>query len=153
MFFSIFACLPGRPIEKPQKQSKRCLSGIRCCLSLVFHQVFGVKIECESKVTFTVVSQSPKNRKFKKIIFFAYFPGINMSLFPGSLFEKPEKRSKTGLLGIKCCQSLVFCPVFSLKIKYEVKITFTAMWKKPQKVKKSLFLDPVNSAEVKWAKI
>ena len=89
VFLPIFACLPGRPIKKPQKRSKTRLPGIRCCLLLVFHQVFGVKIKCESKVTFTVVSQSPKSRKSQKIIFFAYFPGINMSLFPGRLFEKP----------------------------------------------------------------
>ena len=54
-----------------------------------------------------------KTAKFKKINFFAYFPGINMSLFSGRAFGKPQERSETGLLGIKCCQSLVILPVFN----------------------------------------
>ena len=88
------SCLLGGPFEKPQKQSKSRLSGIRCSRSPVFFQVFGVKIECECKGTFTVVSQRRKNRKIqKKSPFFAYFPCINTCL-SGRPFEKPQNGQK-----------------------------------------------------------
>ena len=82
-------------------------------------------------------SKKPKNSK--KSAFLAYFLGINLSLFPGMPFEKPQKRSKTGLPGIKCCQSLVFSPVFSLEIECESKIAVKVVSQRQKTRKKSKY--------------
>ena len=55
--------------------------------------------------------------------------------------RKAPKMVKTGLMGIKCCFSLVFCPLFCLKIECEFKIACTvgSQRQKTEKNKNYLF--------------
>ena len=72
IFWYNFVTVSGRLFEKPQKHLNTYLFGIKCCQSLVFCLIFTLKIECELKVTFTIVSQRRKNRKKSKNHCFGY---------------------------------------------------------------------------------
>ena len=99
-----------------QMQSVACIfSGLRC------ENWMWVQRHLHSRFP---TSKKPKNSK--KITFFCVF-SLHKYMSVRKALWKASKWSKTGLLGIKCCQSVLFCLVFSRRIECEFKINFTVV--------------------------
>ena len=93
------------------------------CISLVLRCENRMQVQSHIHSRFPK-SKKPKNSKNHIFCIFSWYKFVTVS---GKALWKALKRSKTGLPGIKCCQSLVILPVFNREIEYEVKITFTTI--------------------------
>ena len=92
-FFHVFSsdfCMSVREAHQKASKTVKNTSTRHQMLSFAY---ISLVLRCENRmrVQSHLHSRFPKSKKPKnsKNHFFAYFPGINMSLFPGRLFEKP----------------------------------------------------------------